>query len=73
MEKKQGGRKSMSSGYMGKILRIDLTAKSVVEEWLKAEDLRKFEGIGDVVSRVAKLLTTSRKSDRVAPCHVKRA
>ena len=34
----------MFSGYMGKILRIDLTDKSVVEEALNPEDLRQFIG-----------------------------
>jgi aldehyde:ferredoxin oxidoreductase len=34
----------MADGYMGKILRIDLTDKSVAEEALKAEVLRQFIG-----------------------------
>jgi len=34
----------MVNGYMGKILRIDLTDKSVAEEKLKSEELRQFIG-----------------------------
>ena len=45
----------------------DFRSNDPIQLWLENE------GIGDVVSRVAKLLTTSRKSDKVAPCHVKHA
>ena len=34
----------MANGYMGKILRIDLTDKSIAEEELKAEELKQFIG-----------------------------
>jgi aldehyde:ferredoxin oxidoreductase len=42
----------MADGYMGKILRIDLTAKSVAEERLKAEELRKFIGGSGLGARI---------------------
>jgi hypothetical protein len=39
----------------------------------EADEERLTLYIGDVVSRVAKHLAAPRKSDRVAPCHVKHA
>ena len=59
----------MFNGYMGKILRIDLTDKSIAEEELREEDLRQFFG-GSGLS--AKILSeeTDGKTDPLGPENV---
>jgi len=42
----------MVNGYMGKILRIDLTDKSVAEEELKSEELKQFIGGSGLGARI---------------------
>ena len=56
----------MFSGYMGKILRIDLTNKSVVEEALNPEDLKQFIG-GSGLGAKFLFQETGPKTDPLGP------
>jgi aldehyde:ferredoxin oxidoreductase len=59
----------MANGYMGKILRIDLTDQSIAEEELKAEELKQFIGGSGLGAKIL-FNETDGKTDPLGPENV---